>query len=107
MPGTYHEGATINDLTIETECMISYPQITELTSSFLQMLDDVKNLFFKGIREELTEDEVHLFNFLCSVLVIKDIAAPSVYMNYSNLKKYSSVYEKEGFSDFFTCREGI
>ena len=102
MPGTYHEGATINDLTIETECMISYPQITELTSSFLQMLDDVKNLFFKGIREELTEDEVHLFNFLCSVLVIKDIAAPSVYMNYSNLKKYSSVYEKEGFSDFFS-----
>lgn len=102
MPGTYHDGAMINDLTIETECMISYPQITELTRSFLQMLDDVKNLFFKGIREDLTEDEVHLFNFLCSVLVIKDIVAPSVYMNYSNLKKYSSVYVKEGFSDFFS-----
>ena len=102
MPGTYHEGATINDLTIETECMISYPQITEMTRSFLQMLDDVKNLFFKGIREDLTEEEVHLFNFLCSVLVIKDIAAPSVYMNYCNLKKYGSVYAKEGFSDFFS-----
>jgi len=102
MPGTYHEGATINDLTIETECMISYPQITELMRSFLQMLEDVKNLFFKGIREDLSEDEINLFNFLCSVLVIKDIVVPSVNMNYSNLKKYSSVYADEGFSDFFS-----
>lgn len=102
MPGTYHEGATINDLTIETECMISYPQITELTRSFLQMLEDVKKLFFKGIHEELEEDEIHLFNLLCSVLIITDIAAPSVYMNYDNLQRYRTIYAKEGLSDFFS-----
>ena len=102
MPGAYHEGATINDLTIETECMISYPQISELTRSFLQMLEDVKDLFFKGIREDLEKEEINLFNLLCSVLIITDIAAPSVYMNYENLQRYRGVYAKEGLSDFFS-----
>ena len=102
MPGTYHEGATINDLAIETECIISFPQITELISSFLQMIEDVQTLFFKGIYEDLSEAEVHQFNFLCSVLIINDIAAPSVYLNNENLKKYRSVYAKEGLSDFFS-----
>ena len=102
MPGTYHEGATINDLTIETECIISFPQITELMRSFLQMIEDVQTLFFKGIHEDLSEEEVHQFNFLCSVLIINDISAPSVYLNYENLKKYRAVYAKEGLSDFFS-----
>lgn len=102
LPGTFHQGAKINDLIIETECIISYPQISEMVESFLLMIDDAKNLFFKGLNEELSEQEIYQFNFLCSTLIITDLVAPSVRMNYENLKKFRSIYKKEGMSDFFS-----
>ena len=102
LPGTFHQGAKINDLAIETECIISYPQVTEMLKSYLQMISDVKALFFKGIKEDLSEEEIKLYNFLSSALRIYDLVAPSVKMNYENLVLYRDVYASEKMTDYFS-----
>lgn len=100
IPGTYHQDATLCDLAAETEYIISYPSVTELMRSFLQMVDEAGDLFFKGIDTELSKSEAQRFNFLCSTLEIFDIIMPSVRMSYTTLKKYRSVYKAEGMSEF-------
>ena len=102
IPGTYHFDATINDLKISTETVISFPQITEMLQSFMQMLDDAKALFFKGLREELKEEEIKQYNFIASTLRIVDKSFTAIKMTYDNLKLFREIYLSENLSDYFS-----
>ena len=54
MPGTYHEGADILDLTFETEGFTYFVFFEEMMNSFFDMVSFIKEKFFEGLQEELS-----------------------------------------------------
>lgn len=102
MPGTFHQNATITNLTIETEVLFSFPQITELLCSYIEMVETAKKLFFKALKGQLTQDEINEYNFLVNVLVITDVVMPGTLITYDNVCSYKQAYIEEGFDDFFS-----
>lgn len=101
MPGTYHDNAEMLDFTVETENFCSYPQIGEMIYSLLQMIYRAKELFFKAKDRDLTENETFEYNFLVSVLGIKDVAS-NKYLYYRNVVALRNVYIEEGYKDFYS-----
>lgn len=101
MPGTYHNGASINDFWMETEHLCSFPKIGEMIYSLLGMLNKAKELFFKATKEELSNSEELEYNFLVTVLGIKDVASPH-YLYYKNVVLLRDVYMEEGYSNFYS-----
>lgn len=102
MPGTFHPNATITNLTIETEVLFSFPQITEMLCSYIVMVETVERLFFKALKEHLTQDEINEYNFLVNALEITDIVMPSTLITYDNVCRYKQAYIEEGYNDFFS-----
>lgn len=102
LPGTYHKYAKITKLKIDTEVFISFPQCGIMIRSFLEIVDTVKSLFFKGLKSDLSLDEINEYNFLVSWFYITDIVTPSVLITYNNLLLYRNVYLEENYSDFFS-----
>lgn len=102
MPGIYHENAEITELMFKTDMFISFPNCGKMMRSFIDMVNRLKELFFKALQTELSEDEIHEFNFLGSRLDASDVIAPSFVMNYDTLRKYREVYIEENFTDFFS-----
>ena len=102
MPGTFHPNATITNLTIETEVLFSFPQITELLHSYIDMIETVKKLFFKALKDQLAQEEINEYNFLVNVLEITDIVMPSTLITYDNVCRYKQAYIEEGYDDFFS-----
>ncbi len=100
MPGTWHSGAEILDLHITTENMISYPKCRDLMLAALQMVDDLKNLFFKALSVDLCEAERDQLNFLVHTLHVTDICLPDVLIDYDTIQVYKEVYRLENLSDF-------
>lgn len=64
LPGTFHPNATVTNLTIETEVLFSFPEITEMIRSYINMVEKAKVYFFKALKEQLSQDEVNEYNFL-------------------------------------------
>lgn len=101
MPGTYHDNAEMLHFTVETEQFCSYPQVGEMIYSLLQMIYRAKELFFKAKDRDLTENETFEYNFLVSVLGIKDVAS-NKYLYYRNVIALRNVYIEEGYKDFYS-----
>lgn len=102
MPGTYHEDAEITELTYRTEMFLTFPDCGKMLSSFIDMVNRLKELFFKALQAELSEDEINEFNFLGSILGAYDVTASSIAMNYDTLSKLRKVYIEENLTDFFS-----
>jgi len=102
MPGTYHENAQITNLEISTEFFMSFPECSDMIRSFVEMVDRLKELFFKALKEELTTDEEKEMNFLASWLIAKDVVTPRDLITYKTVRIYREVYLKENLSDFYS-----
>lgn len=101
MPGTYHAGAEITDLKISTQTIFSFPKCGEMIRSFLEMVNRLKELFFKAIEQDLCEDEANELNFLATWLVAKDRVAISTIVTYDNILCFREIYRKENLKNFF------
>lgn len=102
MPGIYHENAEITELMFRTDVFISFPDCGNMMRSFIDMVNRLKELFFKALQTELSEEEINEFNFLGSRLNASDVTAPTFAMNYDTLCKYRKVYIEENLADFFS-----
>jgi len=102
LPGSFHEGAEITQLSISTGNFCHFKQINELCQEFLAMVEREEHLFFKALDEELQEEEIHEYNLIASTIGLKDALMPSRdNLYYSTLRKRREVYKSEGRSDFF------
>ena len=102
IPGTFHKGAEITDLSIRTEVIFSFPKCAEMVSSYIDMVDRTKELFFKAVYSDLNIEEANELNFLASWLKASDAVMPSVNITYPNVCIYRSVYAEEGLDDFYS-----
>ncbi len=102
MPGTYHHGANIEHLRMRTEVFFSFPQCKEMLSSFISMVNSLRDLFFKALRNELTDAEINELNFLANRLDATDAVMPSVVITYDNICRYKKAYLEENLTDFFS-----
>lgn len=100
--GTFPSNAKLNELMIDTEVVFSFPKITEMLHSYINMIEKVEQLFFKALKEPLLTDEINEYNFLVNVLQVVDVAMPSVLLTYDNVSKYRQVYIEEGYKDFLS-----
>lgn len=101
LPGTIHQNAEITDLRIRTETLISFPQCDRMVQSFLDMVERVKELFFKAIHSELDDSEINELNFLASWFDACDVIMPSTRITYENILRFRDIYAEENHSDFF------
>lgn len=101
MPGTYHKNADMLHFTAKTEQFCSYPQIGEMIYSLLQMIYTAKELFFKAKDRDLSENEKLEYNFLVSVLGIRDAVSLKL-LYYKNVVALRNVYAEEGYKDFYS-----
>lgn len=102
MPGTFHANASITNLTIETEVLFSFPQITEMVRSYIEMVEKAETFFFRALKGNLSTEEINEYNFLINVLQITDIVMPGVFLTYDNVCNYRQAYIEEGLNDFFS-----
>lgn len=102
LPGTFHPNASITNLTIETEVLFSFPQITEMIRSYIEMVEKAETFFFRALNGKLSTEEINEYNFLINVLQITDIVMPSVFLTYDNVCNYRQAYIEEGLNDFFS-----
>jgi len=101
IPGTYHEHADITELRISTEVFVSFPQCKEMLQSFMDIVNRIKELFFKALRTDLNEIEANELNFLASWMHMYDVVAQSTLLTYNNILIYRDVFVKENYKDFF------
>lgn len=101
IPGTYHENAQITDLKIATQTVFSFPKCGEMLRAFLQIVERVKELFFKALSEDLTQDEANELNFLVSLTHAVDAVTPSTKITYDTICSYRTVYLEENHEDFY------
>ena len=109
-PGTYHKGAHITDLTISTRNFCQYPDISEMTNSFITMVDNAISLFLKAVKEGLGTEEIKEYNFLVSVLGIRDRFYTRGYLYYDGLIKARELYsslDEESFRDIIIFKKGL
>ncbi len=102
IPGTYHRGANIEHLQIDTEVFFSFPDCPRMLQSFIDMVNRVEELFFKALRTDLNLTEANELNFLASWLKATDVADTSKLITYNNVLMYRKVYIEENLTDFFS-----
>ena len=101
MPGCYHEGSEITRLTIQTNNFTQFEQIAELTESYLSMVSRARELFYRLWDEELPEDEAKEYNFLVSVLGMRDVGYSSTRpIYYETARRFAPIYKQEGYTDY-------
>lgn len=120
MPGCYHENAKITKLTVETNNFTHFDQIAELVESYLSMVSRARELFYRLWDADLSECEEREYNFLVSVLGMRDVGYdPSKPIYYETARKFAPIYREEGYTDylsyirykdadfptFYTCKE--
>lgn len=101
-PGTYHEGATIKHLHINTATFCHFAQLEQMMASFFEMVDRARVLFFKALEQDLGAEEIKEYNIIVSVLGIQDRCVPQRgNLYHSMLCKLAPVYKAEQQADFF------
>lgn len=101
-PGTYHEGANIKHLYINTATFCHFPEMGQMMASFFEMVERAKVLFFKALEVDLSASEINEYNIIASVLGIQDRCIPQKGdLHYSMLRKLAPVYKAEQQADFF------
>lgn len=102
LPGTYHEGAEIQDLKIGISNFCHYPKMEKLIDSYLQMIERAGELFFKALEEDLGEEEINEYNIIVSVIGIKDFVCPvKGNLYYDNLVRCRDIYKRENLPNFY------
>lgn len=99
-PEVYHEGAKITKLEISTENFCHFEGITEMANSFISMVDRAIALFLKAVKQDLNVEEIQEYNFLVSVLGIRDRYFTKGYLYYSDLVKVRELYSSLNESSF-------
>lgn len=92
IPGTIHEGETLCDLLISTNTFCHFDEITDMVESFLSMGERAKDLFIKAVHSRINTDEILEYNFLVTVLGIRDYQTPTMYLYYDILIKVKDEY---------------
>lgn len=100
MPGTFHPNAEINKLAVYTQNFGHFEKVSELINSYIQMLERAKGLFFKAWDTELPEEEIREYNFLVSVLGLRDSCYIRQRLYYDLLRLFIPIYKEEGYKDF-------
>lgn len=100
MPGCYHEGAEITRLTIRTDNFTHFEQINELAEAYLSMVSRARELFYRLWEKELPESEINEYNFLVSVLGMRDVGYTSCPIYYETARKFVPIYKQEGYTDY-------
>ncbi len=101
IPGTYHHGATITSLEIQTEDITTYTKCQDLLNGLLEIIERTKELFIKAIENDLPEDEVNELNFLVSWFDACDVATPSYRMTYDKIVALRKIYAENLSENFF------
>lgn len=108
LPGTYHKGADLTNLVIDTENFCDFSDIEEMTLSFIEMIQNAKKLFVKAIHQDLDANEIMEYNFLTSVLGVRDRYYVRGYLRYNELvaarELYSEVNE-DNFEEYIIFRK--
>lgn len=102
VPGTYHAGASMENLSIYTKNFCHFEHIKEMVESYIEMFDRAKGLFFKAWDTDLSQDEIHEYNFLVATIGLQDNCYIREYLFYDLLKSFLPVYRSEGYKDFFS-----
>ena len=101
-PGTYHRDAQIKHLHIKTTTFCHFPQLEQMMTSFFEMVKRGEILFFKGLDQGLTAEEIKEYNIIVSILGIQDRFIPQKgELHYSMLRRLAPVYKAEQHRDFF------
>ena len=101
MPGTYHKNAEPIDITIYYSNFCHYHEMETLLSSFFNMFENFETLFYAALEHDLRNEQIMEYNFLVSVLGIKDIAYPKGYLYYDRLVKCRELFKKEKQENIF------
>ena len=67
----------------------------------MDIVNRIKELFFKALRTDLNEIEANELNFLASWMHMYDVVAQSTLLTYNNILIYRDVFVKENYKDFF------
>ena len=115
LPGSYHGNAEMLNFSYGTTVFFSFPQVVEMITSFCDLADRAKELFFRAWREDLNDEEILEYDFLATFLQLIDRSFPSEPILYGALKKLVPIYLEEGntgdastFLNYFSfkfCRE--
>ena len=101
MPGCLHKDAHIERLQISTDNFTSFPQIKELVEGYFAMVDRARNLFYKLWSLDLPAEEIREYNFLVSVLGMRDFGySLSKPIYYKLARKYAPIYKEEGYKEY-------
>lgn len=92
-PGTYHEGAQIENLTFSTSTFCHYKDIEKLLNSYLEMAEKMFELFITGVHKELNDEEIKEYNFLVSLFGFRDRFYYDADLHYSNLVNCRAMYQ--------------
>ena len=110
IPGTYHERAQITKLQISTDNFCHFSEITEMVNSFISMIEKAISLFLKAVKEDLNDEEIHEYNFLVSVLGLRDRYFAKGYLYYSGLIKARELYaplNEDNFRNSIIFKRGM
>lgn len=109
IPGTYHNGANITKLQIDTENFCHFDEIKTMTECFITMVQRAMELFIQAVDSSLSQEEKNEYNLLVSTLGIRDRFYTKGYLYYDSLIKVKELYQgitKENFFDEIILRRG-
>lgn len=93
IPGTFHENADIEHLSISTETFCHFEEITKMTRSYIEMVRRVQELFLKAIDINLSVEEINEYNFLVTVLGFNDGVCRVKRVYYDDVVQLRDVYK--------------
>lgn len=110
LSGAYHHGASITNLSIDTENFCKFDKIHEMVHSFISMINKVVELFIKAVQDVLNNEEKSEYDLLVSVLGLRDRSYTKGYLYYDNLIKVKDLYKTvtaENFYDSIIFKHGL
>jgi len=110
LPGTYHEGAQITNLSVTTDNFCDFDEIEEMTESYITMICNFKVLVLRALKEELSQDEICELNFLSTILGFRDRFYTKGFLRYNELISMRDIFcdvTEENFDDYFVLRKAL
>ncbi len=101
-PRYYSPDSGLYILKKQTEEMFSFPECNEMIQAYLDMVYRAQSLFFKALKEDLSEEEQGEYNFLVSYFYIADIANPAKRLYYNELIRFRPLYVELGYREFWS-----
>ena len=103
IPGTYHYDAKITQLTMTTKTLFSFPEYDEMVRSYLDIIEFIKDIFWKSLYKMPSEQEINEYNFLVSVVGASDACmTKDKLVTYNNVCFFKELYLEENYRDFYS-----